>query len=107
MKAKKRPLSSRPDCGRTVRRLVFRLAPGDQVTMVLYTASFSGNDDFVPTDSDTFTVTESTAFDFIDLPDQSYIMLFELQDAAGNSVWSEPVHFDLQGDAVEVWTDSE
>lgn len=84
-----------------------QLAPGDQVTMVLYTASFSGNDDFVPTDSDAFTVTESTAFDFIDLPDRSYIMLFELQDAAGNSVWSEPVHFDLQGDAVEVWTDSE
>lgn len=58
---------------------------------------FSGDDDFEMYAAEELTVTTGTSFGETALPDGQYAMVFEMQDAAGNSVYSDAVTFDCAG----------
>lgn len=73
------------------------LEEGDEITTLWYIASSSGDDDFEPYTAETFTVTADTSFGEIDLPDGSYSMLYEMQDAFGNYAYSDQAVFDCSG----------
>lgn len=70
------------------------LEEGDEITTLWYMASVSGDDDFEPYIVETFTVTEDTAFDEIELPDGSYAMFYEMRDVMDNYAYSCQVTFD-------------
>ena len=79
-----------------------QLKPGDQVTTIHYASSLSGDDDFVPVEVDTFTVTEDTAFAEMDMGNGTFLMMFELVDAKNNTVTSEVVQFTVDGEYTDV-----
>lgn len=70
------------------------LQVGDEITIIWYVASYSGEDDFEPYQAQTFTVTEDTMFAEMALPNGSYSMVFEMRDAMGNYAYSDAVTFD-------------
>ncbi len=76
------------------------LQPGDEITAVWYWASLSGDDDFEPYESETFTVTSDTAFAETELPDGEYLMVFEMWDAQGGTSYSQGVSFTVDGDDI-------
>lgn len=81
---------------------LLQLRPGDKITTILYGCSLSGDDDFVPVEVDSFTVTEDTCFTEEDLGDGSYLMMFELVDARNNQAFSESVLFTVTGDNCDI-----
>ena len=74
---------------------LLQLSEGDELTVLWYLAGEDG--DFQPYEAGTVTVTADTAFAETQLPDGSYSMVFEMRDAAGGVVYSEPVTFDCEG----------
>lgn len=73
------------------------LEPGDEITTLWWSSSYSDEaDDFVPYEVDTFPVTETTSFGETELPDGSYVMIFEMWDAVGNCVYSDQATFDCE-----------
>ncbi len=70
------------------------LEAGDQITTIWYLASASGDDEFVPYESEVITITEGTVFGETALPDGSYLMVYEMRDAMGNYAYSDGVTFD-------------
>ncbi len=74
---------------------LLQLSEGDELTALWYLAGEDG--DFQPYEAGTVTVTADTAFAETQLPDGSYSMVFEMRDAAGGVVYSEPVTFDCEG----------
>ena len=73
---------------------------GDKISTIYYASSFSGEDDFEPYIAETFTVNRYTSFYEKDLGDGEFVMLFELVDSKNNSVWSEPVFFEVHGEDI-------
>ena len=73
-----------------------QLLPGDEITTIHYGATVYGDDAFEPFEVDTFTVTEDTSFEEVDMGDGTYAMLFELVDARNNTAWSEMVVFTVE-----------
>ena len=73
-----------------------RLQPGDVITTIHYAATVSGDDDFETYESDTFTVTENTSFEEEWMGDGMYVMLFELEDISGDTIWSDPILFTIE-----------
>lgn len=76
------------ECGMADKNLV-QLSPGDEITTIHYVASISGTDDFEAVPVDSFTVTEKTSFDEIELNDGEFLMMFELKDIKNNSAYSQ------------------
>jgi hypothetical protein len=70
------------------------LQEGDEITIIWYMTSYSGEDDFEAYTADTISVTADTAFAEMPLPDGSYSMVFEMSDAMGNYAYSDAVTFD-------------
>ncbi len=70
------------------------LEVGDEITTLWYLASASGDDEFEPYTVDVITVTEDITFGESDLPNGSYLMVFEMWDAMGNYAYSDSVSFD-------------
>jgi len=73
---------------------------GDVISPVYYASSFSGDDDFEPYRTESFTVTRNTRFYEQDLGDGEFILLFELVDSKNNSIWSDPVFIEVHGDDI-------
>ena len=73
-----------------------QLQPGDVITTIHYAATVSGDDDFETYESDTFTVTENTSFEEEWMGDGMYVMLFELEDISGDTIWSDPILFTIE-----------
>lgn len=73
-----------------------QLQPGDVITTIHYAATVSGDDDFETYESDTFTVTENTSFEEEWIGDGMYVMLFELEDISGDTIWSDPILFTIE-----------
>ena len=71
------------------------LAEGDVISVIWKMASYSGDDDFQMYTAAELTVTADTAFGEAPLPDGSYSMVFEMQDANGNFAYSDQVTFDV------------
>lgn len=82
-----------------------QLLPDDEITMILYGASVTGDDEFSPFEGDTFTVTEHTAFGETDLGDGEFVMLFELVDARNDTAWSDIVTFTVEDGLIYTNTD--
>lgn len=78
------------------------LEEGDVITSIWKMASFSGEDDFEMYTAEEFTVTADTSFGETPLIDGSYVMVFELRDSIGNTVYSDGVAFDCANG--EIWT---
>ena len=73
------------------------LEPGDEITTLWWNSSYSDEEeDFVPYEVDTFPVTETTSFGETELPDGSYVLIFEMWDAVGNCVYSDQATFDCE-----------
>ena len=73
---------------------------GDKISTIYYASSFSGEDDFEPYIAETFTVKRNTSFYEEDLGDGEFVMIFELVDSKNNTVWSDPVFFEVHGDDI-------
>lgn len=89
------------DTGMADKNLV-QLQPGDEITTLHYAATMSGDDDFQMLPIDTFTVTEDTRFEQVDMGDGTYLLMFELVDAKNNSAYSEMVMYTVEGDNIDV-----
>lgn len=89
------------DNGMSDKNLV-QLKPGDEITTIHYASTVSGDDDFEAVEVDTFTVTEDTVFEEVDMGDGVFLMMFELVDAKNNIVTSEVVQFTVEGDMIDI-----
>ena len=78
-----------------------QLQPGDEVTP-LYYVGFPDEDELVLHPGETFTVTENTRFTEEKLGDGIFIMMFEMVDAKNNTMSSQLVQFEVQGDEVYI-----
>lgn len=72
------------------------LQAGDEITILWYFASVSGEDDFEAYAVGTVTVTEQTAFAETALPDGRYAMIYEMRDAMNHYAYSDVVTFDCK-----------
>ena len=79
-----------------------QLRPGDEITTIHYASTISGDDDFEALEMDTFTVTEDTVFEEVDMGDGTFLLMFELADARNNYAYSELVSFTVEGEDIEV-----
>ncbi|MGI5977190.1 MAG: clostripain-related cysteine peptidase [Candidatus Limivicinus sp.] len=79
-----------------------QLKPGDEITTIHYAATVSGDEDFQQVPVESFTVTENTKFDEMDMGDGVFLMMFELADAKNNSAYSEIVQFTVSGDIMDI-----
>ena len=86
------------DSGGMSDRLLVRLRPGDKISTVLYASDIYSNEDMNAYVAETFTVTNKTDFEEVELDDGEYIMLFELVDSRNNSVWSDSAFFIIDGE---------
>lgn len=77
-----------------------QLRPGDEITTIHYAATVSGDDEYEAYETDTFTVTEETSLEETWMGDGMYVMLFELEDASGATLWSDPVLFTIEGEDI-------
>ena len=68
------------------------MQPGDEITTLHYASSLSGDDEMQLMEIDTFTVGEATAFEEMELGDGDFIMMFRLEDARSESVYSESLY---------------
>ena len=69
------------------------LQEGDELSLIWYMASASGEDEPEAYIADTLTVTPQTAFYESALPDGDYAMVFQMRDAMGNYAESDLVTF--------------
>lgn len=90
------------DNGMSDRNLV-TLEEGDQITTLHYAMSISGDDD-EPTQVpvDIITVNANTAFGEMDMGDGSFLAMFEMVDATGDSVLSEAIWFLVEDGEITV-----
>ena len=84
-------LTATPDTGDgPPSKTEYLLEPGDEVTPIFYRGNANADDgEFEAAES--FTVTEDTAFETIELPDGGYIMGFSMMDYAGEEYLSDMV----------------
>ena len=73
---------------------------GDRISTIYYASSFNGDDEFEPYIAETFTLRRNSSFYESDLGDGEFVMLFELVDSKNNSIWSEPIFFEVHGDDI-------
>ena len=69
-----------------------QLQPGDEITTLHYASTLSGDDEMQLVEIDTFTVSEDTTFEEMELGDGDFVMTFRLEDARSESVYSESLH---------------
>ncbi len=72
------------------------LTVGDELTIIWYVASLSGDDDFEPYSGGELTVNADTAFSEMALPDGRYLIVFEMSDAMGGTAQSDSAVFDCE-----------
>lgn len=77
-----------------------KLKVGDEITTILYAATYSGDDDYEAIESETFTVTEDTKFEDQDMGDGEFIMMFEMVDMQNQSAYSDIITFYVEGDEI-------
>ncbi len=87
------------DSGMSDKELV-KLKAGDEITTILYGASYSGDDDYMPIESETFTVTDDTTFEDQDMGDGEFLMMFEMVDMQNQSAYSDVITFYVEGDEI-------
>lgn len=68
------------------------LQEGDEITSIWYVDM--GNGSFEAYTAATFSVTATTSFSEVKLPDGKYSMIFEMRDALGNYAYSDSVDFE-------------
>lgn len=66
-----------------------KLEEGDELTMLHWAASYSGDDDFELYEGDTITVTSSTSYEDVDLGDGDFVLYFEMRDGQGTTYTSD------------------
>ncbi len=83
------------------------LQNGDEITTIWYASTLSEDDDLEGYEIDTIIVSEDTAFFETELPDGSYMMIYEMRDAMNNYAYSDVVTFDCAGGEITttVYTD--
>ena len=73
---------------------LMQLQPGDEITTLHYVSGLNDNNDaFELYEMDTFSVTENTSFEEINMGDGEFAMMFELVDARNQTTWSEMALF--------------
>ena len=83
---------------------LLQLQPGDEITTLHYVATMSGADAFELYEMDTFTVTEDTSFEEVDMGDGEFAMMFELVDARNNTTWSQMALFTVEDGVIHTET---
>ena len=68
------------------------LRPGDEITTVYYVQT---GDTWQWQEQDTFTVTEQTRFETVDLDDGNYALVFQMYDGSGNVAYSQPAYYEV------------
>ena len=87
------------DSGMSDKELI-KLKAGDEITTLLYGASYSGDDDYVLTESETFTVTDDTKFEDQYMGDGEFLMMFEMVDMQNQSAYYDVITFYVEGDEI-------
>jgi len=78
-----------------------KIVRGDKITTILYAAEYSDDEsEYTATEGDTFTVTDTTKFEEIDLGDGEFYMIYEMVDMSNESAYSDIVTFYVEGDEV-------
>ncbi len=91
------------DNGMSDRNLI-KLEVGDTITTLHYVYSYDDEEKY-SYEGDTFTVTKKTSFDEVDLPDGTYVLMFQMVDVRNNSAYSDAVYITVEGD--EFYFDTE
>ena len=82
---------------------VVELKPGDKITPLHYAMSLDdGNDEVVQIPKESFTYTEKSFFEEMDLPNGEYLMMFEITDSKNNSAYSQMINFSLTDEDIAV-----
>ena len=87
------------DSGMSDKELI-KLKAGDEITTLLYGASYSGDDDYVLTESETFKVTDDTKFEDQYMGDGEFLMMFEMVDMQNQSAYYDVITFYVEGDEI-------
>ncbi len=83
-----------------------KLKAGDKITTLHYTLTISGDgDEEQQVEGEIFTVTDETTFAEADLGDGTFVMMFEMVDAKGNSMFSDVVTFSVENGEIFTLTD--
>ncbi len=77
-----------------------KLEEGDEITTIMYASSYSGDDDFVEVENETFTVSKDTKFEDQEMGDGEFVMMFEMVDMQNESAYSDIVTFYVEGDEI-------
>lgn len=77
-----------------------KLKAGDEITSMFYVASLSGDDDYVLSEVETFTLTDKTVFEDQDMGDGTFTMMFEMVDMQNESAYSDVVTFYVEGEEI-------
>lgn len=76
------------------------LLNGDQITILHYAATLYGDDDFIAVPLETITWNGSNTFQEEDLGDATFVLYFEMVDAQNNSVYSDYIWVETEGDYI-------
>ncbi len=76
------------------------LEAGDEITPMFYACTITGDDELKHYPSETFTIGRNPQVEECWMGDGEYVMMFELTDAASNSIWSDLVSFTIEGDEI-------
>lgn len=78
---------------------LYTLQAGDQIDIIWYMAP-QGTTEFEPYKVATITYAKNTIFEEVWLPDDTYTMVFQMRDAAGNYINSNFVDFRVEGENI-------
>ena len=73
-----------------------KLTEGQEIGVVCYASSISGDDDFEPYIMDTFIYSDDIDFDTAPLKDGEYALAFEMSDALKNTIYSDYLYFIIE-----------
>ncbi len=77
-----------------------QLRPGDELSILHYSASVLEDGSYTAQPVYTLTVTENTAFEEAWLNDGMYLLMFELEDIHNRTAWSQVVLITIDGDYI-------
>ena len=78
---------------------LYTLQAGDQIDIIWYMA-LQNTTEFKPYTVGTITYSKNTVFEEVWLPDDTYTMVFQMRDAAGNYINSNFVDFRVEGENI-------
>ncbi len=82
-------------------RSLVQLQEGDEIQPIQFISTvFGERGELEETTTSTITVTENTQFYETDLPNGTYVMMYEMRDSQGNTALSSPVTLETSGEAI-------